>query len=388
VRAFAAGVGKILWHLTLLASTVPLIVVAAMAVVRWHDGWHSLLFAALACLATFCIQMLGQVRDISGSIADFSSFVREFRQCGFSRVPLHEYVGALRRFYPEENTLSDEQLIVQVVPWSARRDPKRLRILVASDSPNLDDPSPPQAVAFATFFRAWVVLPMPPDRITEVQYFILIHEFGHVSPLSFGTRTVASGNLRRGLWAIPFLSAAIAPGYPLLTAIGVAGMCWYGLARWQQRQDTTAAREEDEIRADIHALSRCRRDWCQRFGPEQLAQLLCKEDATSQTPFHLRRESFVRNVRQLREGRPIEVPATLKERRLAVGLESLAAVAVSILCGLGLAALGWGRLAVIGGVDGFLAFLTFAVVVTVFSQAAAIEKALGVDNPLPPAPAM
>ena len=388
MRAFAAGAGKILWHLALLASTVPLIVIAAMAVVRGHDGWHSLLFAALACVATFCIQMLGQVRDISGSITDFSSFVREFRQCRFRLVPLPEYVGALRRFFPGESTLSDEQLISQVVPWSARRDPKRLRILVASDSPNLDDPSPPQAVAFATFFRAWVVLPMPPDRITEVQYFILLHEFGHVSPMSFGTRTVASGNVRRGLWTIPFLAVAITPGIPLLTAIGVAGICWYGLARWQQRQDTTAAREEDEIRADIYALERCRREWCQRFAAEQLAQLLCKEDATSQTPFHLRRESFVRNVRLLREGRPIDVPAPLKQRRLPVGLESLAAVAVSILCGLGLAPLGWARLAVITGMDAVLGFLAFAVVMTVFSQATSLEHALGVNNPLPSAPAM
>jgi hypothetical protein len=386
VRLLADIARLIAWHLLLLLSTIPLVVVATIAVVRWQDGWHSLLLLALAVLATICGVCLVLVWEGFGSLAFLLRFTENFGRHRFSVVPLEDYLRAVRQFLPNESALSDRQLIVQTLPWWAAWHPNRLRIVAVSRSPDINDPMPNASVAFVCMFGAWIILKSPIQELTETQYFTLLHECGHTSPLSFGTRLAAGGNIARALWCVPFLAAAIAPSRLMLGLMIIGSVCWYKLAKLEQSRDSAVAQEEDEIRADMYALNRCHRDWREPQPPADLASRICPPDApdeivakTNRT-WTMRHEAFVKNLLLHRQGQHLEIPAALRKRPLATGLESAVADVLAVLCAISVAPLTWSRLGLLTAMVGIMAVLAAVLYFGGLIQAITIENTVRIER--------
>jgi hypothetical protein len=289
-------------------------------------------------------------RDLRRTIDESLVFLNGFRHCTFTPVSVDAYLEAARRFHRRTDAV-DRRFAEWFLPFIARFDAKRLRIVEASVLDGADGPHPAQAVTFANIHGAWIVIHVPMSQLTELQFFVLLHEIGHTTFASFTSRWLTTTNKRRILSVTPFLAATLAPTAAQAVALAALTVMWYLAAECEARESRDVARLVDELRADAFALERCPATWCERYTEAQLAGVLCRDDkyafrtSAKYTELPSRADAFIANLRRLRAGQRVEVPAALRRVGVRAPLESVLAIAIATTCGLSLAPLSGWRLA-------------------------------------------
>jgi hypothetical protein len=378
------AVGFVAWHLTAFAASLPLLVACLVPAAKYGFSWRICVLLVLAVLATWAINTPMAVSRFW--FGDVDRFLDAFKRCSFSPISLNDYLSMVRRFYPRHDALSDRDLAVRVMPWLSRTLPKRLRIVVASSLGNdTEAHHPAHAVTFATIGHAWVVLPIPPHALTELQYFILLHEIGHTCWGCGGPNERPPRDWRLlGLWALPFLAAVMIPGTPMLWVIAILGLLLCALTTLENMRETLLdGRVEAEVRADLYALDRCDATWCARYTEEQLARVLCRPDRGQVTDGVklLRERAFIDNLRRRREGRPLTLPSELLAYPVVSGLAQAAAFALPVACGFAISPPTWLRLALVTGITAALGFVALVIVLADRMLAELVDGAFNVATP-------
>lgn len=331
-------------------ATLPLLVVALTILVQTRFSWRAVLLFPLLLIATGAVISLAQVADANAIINELVDFRTQFPNMLLTPVPVEEYLTALRNKVPRlQSKRSDE-----ILPLSAKLQKDRIRILVRASAASVSGPLPPSLVTYASTIGAWVILADPPERLSGLGYFLLLHELGHTAFLSFASRLGLSAELRNVLFASVFLVLLINP--TRMQAIGLAAMAllWLVLMKREQHRIRSAARVLDEISADTFALERCDPAWFKRYAVSEIVSFLSRMDPAgvgrpwTQEEIDLRTRSFSEDLRRLAGEQPL-----LKAGELDPGYDRLVApqdivlVALMVLFGFAHAPLGYGRLALL-----------------------------------------
>jgi hypothetical protein len=361
----------------LILSTLPLLVFAATAAIRSHFSWRVIVLTLFAFTVTGAVAIIANWGDIRRSMSDAHAFWRAFRHCTFTPVSVDAYSDSLRRFCSREIGDSRTQLEEKVVPlW--RFDRKRLRISVVSLPPDEDGPVPGYAVTYASLLGAWVLLHVPLKELTPLQYFVLLHEVGHTSVVSFTDRGVEGTVRLAAVCAAPFLLASIAPT-PMQTVL-LAGLAvgWCVAAVLEARRLEARAQLSDETFADKFAIERCPRDWYEQYSEEKIAITLFggplsnEPDAFQHSQaVQARTQLFIDNLRRRRSGEELKSLPSIRKLYVASWLEAILALAIAVCCGFAAAPLNWARLLALTGLT-VLALAAMCFVLGVFLLHAAI----------------
>jgi len=364
-------------------ATLPLIVVALTILVQSRFSWRALLLFPILLIAAWGVITLANVADVNASINELIDFRMQFPNLTLKPVPLSEYLNALRNKVPRlQNKRSDE-----ILPLSAKLQNDRIRILVRS---SVDGPLPPSLVTYASTLGAWVILADPPDRLSGLGYFLLLHELGHTAFLSFAARLGLSAEVRNVIYSVLFLSLLMSPTRMQAIVLVAMALCWFVLVKREQRRIRADIRVLDEISADTFALERCDPVWFKRYSVSEIVSFLSMMDPAggakpwTQEEIDLRTQSFSEDLRRLSDGQPL-----LKAGELTPGYKRLVApadivlVAMMVLFGLAHAPLGNGRLALLGVAALLGAFLALAISVGLGMQKELVDHIMGV-KPIAP----
>jgi len=359
----------LVWYVVAFLGSNPLLAFAA-TVVFLKPGWHAGLLCVLAVFTTWGIAATVPNADINHSVDDAAGFWRAFEHCTFTRVPLDEFLGALRPFHPRRDSYTAEQFRRDVVPAAARYNPGRLRVVVASTR-DATARAPGQSVTFASYAGAWVILHKPLAEMNDISYFVLMHEIGHTCLSAFASRALAVTRRKMMLRAVPFLAIAITPTPLQMIVLLLLTVGWYAAAAWEARGFGELAEFENEVRADVFALKRCDQRWCAAYPETYVARALSLQPDS-------RARVFVDNVRALRAGQAPAQPHSLRRVPPASVLESLLALSIMVTCGMALGPFTWIRAVLLAVVT--IAALACAALVSVVQhfQAALIDDRFGI----------
>jgi hypothetical protein len=369
------------------AVSYPLIVVALTVLVQVHFGWRAILLFPILLMAAVAVVSVAFIPDVNASVNELIDFRMQFPNVTLTPVPVSDYLAGLRDKVPRLRSSRADQIL----PLSSKLQNDRIRILLRSSAGPSSWPLPPSLVTYANLTGAWVILSDPPERLTNLGYFLLLHELGHTAFTSFAVRVGLSAEVRIVLLSGAFLSLLISPTGMQAIGLLVTAACWYALVKREQRRTRTIVRVFDEISADTFALKYCDPSWFMRYSVSDIISVLSRMDAASETrpwtqeEIDMRTHSFSEDLHRLANGQPL-----LHTGELAPGYNRLiepgtaALVILMVLFGLAHAPLSYGRLALLGGVSflGLCAAL-FAVAALSF-QKDLVDHIMGI-KPMDPA---
>jgi hypothetical protein len=157
-------------------------------------------------------------------------------------------------------------------------------------------------VTFAALNRAWIVLSDAPEKMTEQQYFQLLHEMGHAGMWSTLIRGIYPTFSFCWLFSLPIVIALVPLSrislFWILLAVIPTSIVIVILRR--RLRETIAF--IDELYADAYAFNRCSPSTFRDGDPHYYAVLFCSDGVLRSSEAKLRMELFEQNVALVKAG--------------------------------------------------------------------------------------
>lgn len=296
-------------------STYCLIVFLVVAVFRIGLNWRLIIILPLGFLIGFLLPSLSVVFLAVKNYGEIQEFLVKFNHCEFTRVSVEDFVRVVKDgdAVPEDENrsalyrskLSDTEFFLG----------NHIRFIVV-DEGDSDGPSLGTAVAYYLAEGSWIFLKEPPEDMTDIQKFIVLHEIGHTETLANIIGDYKGANIYIML-SLPL--AAALTGWTLTAGIIYAVIFLVLIWRYLHgRYVEKFLRFHDEVYADFFAFARAKKEWFGGFTAEKIADVYCnsmqsnKADGLVKTDKPMtveqaaaRRKIFINNIERLRKGEPI-----------------------------------------------------------------------------------
>ncbi len=287
-------------------STAPLVVFWLFSLRNVH-GWRAAVLLLLLMVASWAIQALSAVGDSRSSLNEMPEYLSEFPGVTFVSIPQAEILAALHARSARLRAMSDQDIL----PTTSRLQTGRIRYLVALVG---DGPVPASLVSYSSAAGAWIILQDFPENLTNLQFFMLLHEIGHSAMTSVVARLGSSVAVIYVLLALFLVALQMNPNTTQLAVLAGISSAWFVAASANIRFLRARARLYDEIAADHFAFERVDPDWLSRYPAQSLARSFCEGERgprpTTPVETQRRQEIFLENLRLIQAGRH---PRTLRE---------------------------------------------------------------------------
>ena len=333
-------------HCIAFLAGTPLVVVSLTILVQMRLSWRAILLLVMMVLTNWAISFYYTMRDINFSFNELVQFRVDFSELQLTQVPVSEFIEELKTRVPRLRSKEEEWIL----PFSARLQRDRFRILVPTMQQPSCGPFPLQRVTYASFLGVWTIFSATPERLSNLECFTLLHEIGHGAFESFMARGMSNVALRYMLLPSLFIALIIKPTGLEAAVLAVLAMAWYAAEAASRRMFRRHAGAYDEIMADRFALERCDPQWFEGYSVSRFLALMSQAElgpGPSEGEFRQRSEAFIENLKLVQNNEP-----TLSSRKfLPYGLSDVAdylLVAILVACGLMHAPLSARRLFVFG----------------------------------------
>lgn len=316
----------------------PLAVLAVAILLGNPINWKLACLALALVFTSFVLSMLPGIPHSLDNLNDLHKFLRDYRNCTFQTVPLPEYLRELYSRMTGDSEFPDSKTEIE---FTKRHLPDQetgykgkghVRLIAVTGDGTPTQVEPTAMVAFSNWEGAWIFVRDIPSKMTNLQHFQLLHEFGHAAFNGTYSEALAKGGLISLITATPLVLAVMhwAPAHAGVVVVMLlgCGVTTHVAGKSMLRM----SRLIDEVFADVYALERCPATWVTEFPPGELAQHLGNDVKLAEAERRQRVDTLSYNLQRLAEGLHPRIDDTLPILKVH-GLARLWAVQDMLLIG-------------------------------------------------------